>query len=527
MAETPRDPPTDSEAIARVKQSATERLLAIPNVASVGIGPKVVGGEASGEPAIKVFVRHKLPADQVPAGELIPPTIEALKTDVEIGGDPVPLADPAPVDRPGEIYLARFDQTTYRPVVGGARIVTVGSSAPGTLGCLMWDTSNHDVGYGLTCMHVVDALDIVEVIKDKTQIGQPTGSDFSKGCCNDVIGVWAGGGQVARDEALVRLSSGMKWKTQITEIGLVAGKHPLSETDVIDGYPYKVAKRGAHTGLTGGYLLAHRVTTRELDDLIIIKPNPNSDAGPGDVVFFAYEGDSGSALVNSANEVVGLVARRDEHGFGYAYHIDAVLSRLNDIDKIAVDVASSTDLNEIHTVPGGTSVAVPVEVAERVAADPVDALAFTGANGRAPLGRPWFSDLPPTATIMGRVRADLAASGSGRLLLEFWQTHHGELTDLIERDRHVTIIWHRGGGAALTQLLLRLPADRSRALPATLYGEPLMRSVDRLHTVVARSASEHLRTDLDRVRAVMPDLAGLTYAEIVAALGATELVLDD
>src|SRR5438046_6516509 len=97
MPETPHDP----ETIARVKQDVTQRLLAIPNVVAVGIGPKVVGGQATGEPAIRVFVRRKLPTDQVPADELIPPVIDGVLTDVDVGGPPVPVVDP--VDRPGVI----------------------------------------------------------------------------------------------------------------------------------------------------------------------------------------------------------------------------------------------------------------------------------------------------------------------------------------------------------------------------------------------------------------------------------------
>jgi hypothetical protein len=124
------------------------------------------------------------------------------------------------------------------------------------------------------------------------------------------------------------------------------------------------------------------------------------------------------------------------------------------------------------------------------------------------------------------VLADLAGTESGRLLLEVWQAHQDELTRLVDRDRRVTLTWHRGGGAALTQLLLRLPADPDRALPATLSGEPLMTSVDRLHAVLAGRASTPLRADLDRVRAVLPDLAGLTYPQIVAALGTRELIVD-
>jgi hypothetical protein len=522
MPETPHDP----ETIARVKQDVTQRLLAIPNVVAVGIGPKVVGGQATGEPAIRVFVRRKLPADQVPADELIPPVIDGVLTDVEIGGPPIPVA--GPVERPGVIDPLDLpkDLTTYRPVMGGGRIITVGSSQGGTLGCLLWDPANHEVGYALTNMHVIKAPDITTVTKNVTKVGQPEGIDCSKKCCNDVIGVWAGGGESGeRDEALVKLSPGLKWQAQITEIGLVAGKHTLTQAEVT-GEMYKVAKRGQKTRVTGGTISALNATTTEADNLIIIKPVPNPGATAGKVTFFDYEGDSGSALINSANEVVGLVWARDDTGNGYAYHIDHVLNRLKNTDGLTVEVAFSTDPNEVHTVPGATMMAVPDEVAEQVAADPAEQRAFTGTDGRVALGSPWFSDIPPKALTVTRVRADLAATESGRLLLELWQTHREELTRLVDRDRRVTLAWHRGGGAALMQLLLRLPAQPTRALPATLSGEPLMTSVDRLHLALAGGASAPLRADLDRARAVLPDLGGLTYPQIVAALGTRELIVD-
>jgi hypothetical protein len=274
--------------------------------------------------------------------------------------------------------------------------------------------------------------------------------------------------------------------------------------------------------VTGGTISALNATTTETDNLIIIKPVPNPGATGGKVTFFDYEGDSGSALVNSANEVIGLIWARDDAGNGYAYHIDHVLNRLKNTDGLTVEVAFTTDANEVHAVPGATMMAVPQEVAEQVAADP----AFTGTDGRVALGSPWFSDLPPKPATVARVRADLTATESGRLLLELWQTHREELTRLVDRDRRVTLAWHRGGGAALMQLLLRLPAQPGRGLPPPLSRAPLMTSVDRLHMALAGSASAPLRTDLDRARAVLPDLGGLTYPQIVAALGARELIVD-
>jgi hypothetical protein len=524
--------PRDPETITRIKRDATRRLLAIPNVVAVGIGPKMIGDAATGEPAIKVFVRAKLPAELVPAGELIPPRIEGVLTDVEIGGDEIPIT--APVDEPGVFGIAAqpFDDTTQRPVQGGYQLTSVGSAGHGTLGCLLWDPANHEVGYALTNMHVVQPPDIASVTKNVTKLGQPAGDDSSSKCCNDVIGLFAGGGKSAdRDEALVKLSPAMKWQAKIVGIGLVAGKHTLIQADVT-GTPYKVAKRGQRSKLTGGTISAMQATTGagEADNLIIIKPNPNTSAGT-QTVFFAIEGDSGSALVNGANEVVALVKSRDDAGNAYAFHIDHVLKRLKDTDGVTAEVATATSDTDVHTVPGGTFVEVPPEVAERVAADPAERSAFTGSGGRAPLNAPWFSDVVPSPRTVAAVLDDLAGSESGRLLLALWRARGAEVRALVGGNRHVTIMWHRGGGAALMQLMLRLPADPRRELPATLNGEPLMACVDRLAAVLGREGTPGLRADLARARAVLPDLSGMTYARLVAVLGAApsaakELIVD-
>ena len=524
--------------IAQVKQDWAQRLLANPNVVAVGIGPKIVAGEATGEPAIRVFVRSKLPPDQVPPDELIPPEIDGVTTDVAVGGEPVPVA--APVDAQGAVGVLDVranpvkhahaktppDDGSHRPLTGGHQIAPVDSNGyVGTMGCLLWDPANHDVGYALTNMHVVKPPDVPTVTTNVSKLGQPDGSDSSSRCCSDVIGVWAGGGKSAdRDEALVKLAPGQKWQARIEDVGLVAGAHPLTLPEVT-GVKYKVAKRGRTTKLTGGTIAALQATTGVADNLIIVDPNPNPGAAAGEIVFFDIEGDSGSALVNSANEVVGLIWARNDAGQGIAFEIGHVLGRLQATDGVTVEVASSTDENEVHVVPGATSVALPPEMAEQLAADPEEQRVFLGENGRAPLARPWFSDLPPAAPTVQQALADLAAGDAGRLLLGLWRLHREEVLRLLDTDRRVALAWHRGGGAALMQLVLRLPAHPDRPLPETLYGEPLMVVVDRLQAVLAAHGSQDLRTDLARARELLPDLGGRTYAQIVTALAAREPVL--
>jgi S1-C subfamily serine protease len=341
----------DFDTVARVKRDATARLLAIPGVSAVGIGQKVVGDDHTGVPAIKVFVRAKRPLAEVPAGEVIPAEIDGVPTDVEVGGKPIPIAA---VDQPGvfDLRAQKSDVTTYRPVIGGGRIVTRGGHLGGTGGCLLQDTATPDAGYLLTNHHVIKAPDIAEVTAGDTKVGQPIGSVSDAKVYNDIIGVFAGGGETAdRDEAVVRLSPGLKWQAKIVDVGLVAGSHPLTQADVtVAGQPYKVAKRGQKSKLTGGTISALEVTSADADNLITVKPNPNPAAGT-DTVFFAIEGDSGSALVNAANEVVGLIFARDDTGLAFAYHIDHVLKRLKDVDGLSLKVAAAQTAGEVHKVP--------------------------------------------------------------------------------------------------------------------------------------------------------------------------------
>jgi len=530
------DPPPERnpETVARVKRDATRRLLAIPDVVAVGIGQKVTGGRHTGEPAIKVFVREKRPAAEVPPDELVPARIDGVLTDVEIGGDPVPIA--APVDAPGVFEppageLPR-DETVYRPVTGGAQVTTVFSSGHGTGGCLLRDTASPDAGYVLTCMHVVAAADVGTVTKGVTQIGQPSGNDSVAKCCNDVVGTYAGGAYDAdNDAAVVRLNPGTTWRPEIAGIGPVTGTHELTQDDIgVPGSPYRVAKRGQLSRLTGGVVTALQATTTEADNLIVVAPNPNPAAGTR-TVFFAVEGDSGSALVNAANQVVGLVFSRDDAGNAHAYPIGHVLKRLSDDTGIGLEVAVASGPDDVHTVPGGAFTELPPEIAERLAADPAERRAFTGIGNRAPAAASWFTDLVPAPYTAAFVLDDLAGSASGRRLLDLWEEHGTELRALIGRDRRVLLAWHRGGGAALMQLMLRLPGDPRRSLPETLNGRPLMDAVDAVLASLARAGSPGLRDALARARAALPDLAGLTYTEIVAALdgraaGVEELIVD-
>ncbi|MGH9247998.1 MAG: trypsin-like peptidase domain-containing protein [Acidimicrobiales bacterium] len=501
--------PTEDE-MREIKTRAAERLLQVPGVVAVGLGGKEVGGEPTGELVIKVFVREKRPAAEVPPDELIPTQIEGIATDVVVGGDRRPVVDP-----PGGLP----DETRYtvreRPLVGGCRIGVVGTRIRGTLGCLVRHTTDATRFYVLTCQHVVAPPDRSAPVAGTTEIGQPDGKSSCSECCDDVVGKYAGGGMTSeRDEALVQLKPGMTWRAEIIAIGAVAGRHTVTQAEVATG-TYKVRKHGMRTRLTGGVITALDASTSTADNIIVVRPNPNSAAGTR-TVFFSYEGDSGSALVNDANEVVGLIDARDDVGNGYAFPIANVLARLASIESVTVEVATAATAGVVNTVPGAAMVAVPQEVVSALSSrrSPDERVVAVAPGWALPVP-------PPEPAMLQHLQGDLDRSPSGRRLMTLWLRHQDELLALINDNRRVATTWHRSGAAALFQLATRLVVDPSVRLPETVHGQPLSAVFDRVHEMLRQFASPAMRAELDRVRAALPDLAGLTYRQALDALDAS------
>lgn len=94
-----------------------ERLHKYPNVTAVGTGTKVVGGKDTGELCIKVYVSQKLPFTALKVEDLIPATVDAFKTDVEVMG-------PFKAESTPEEHQKRI-----RPILGG---ISTSRVAPGT-----------------------------------------------------------------------------------------------------------------------------------------------------------------------------------------------------------------------------------------------------------------------------------------------------------------------------------------------------------------------------------------------------------
>lgn len=69
-----------------VKERYKKQLFSLPNVISLGIGPKIREGQSTGETAIKVFVSKKVDQGDLEAHDRVPTELDGVPTDVEVLG---------------------------------------------------------------------------------------------------------------------------------------------------------------------------------------------------------------------------------------------------------------------------------------------------------------------------------------------------------------------------------------------------------------------------------------------------------
>jgi hypothetical protein len=74
----------DFEHVNRIKKDHADRLLSKANVVGVGVGPKNVSGQPTGELAIKVYVSRKVEPQSLTPEDLVEESIEGVPTDVEV-----------------------------------------------------------------------------------------------------------------------------------------------------------------------------------------------------------------------------------------------------------------------------------------------------------------------------------------------------------------------------------------------------------------------------------------------------------
>ncbi len=290
---------------AKVKFEAL--LLRKANVVGVGIGRKVVAGRETGEPAVIVFVVRKLPEAQLKKGDVVPKTLDEVKTDVIVTGKLKAQAAGEPKPRTDR----------WRPAPGGVSVGHYRITA-GTLGGVVRRGGRRFI---LSNNHVL--------------------ADSNRAHPGDPIlqpGPADGG---AREDAIASLETFIRIHFDAPDRGLMAslrrlaarlGLRPVAQApaNLVDaaiaapardedvdedilgiGRPAGVAeagvgdtvrKSGRTTGLTEGRILATDATVQIEYDADVATFTDQVVAGP-----MSQGGDSGSLVVDREGRVVGLL----------------------------------------------------------------------------------------------------------------------------------------------------------------------------------------------------------------------------
>ena len=439
--------PTESrtELLQRQKQlqaiypQVREELMRIPGVVKVGIGIKETAGQLTGEIVFRVYVAEKKPLDAVSPAQRIPKEIRGFKTDVVI----------VRPDFPEE------DTDKYRPVKGGTQIGAEDSGSVGTLGCLAHLISDNSVVV-LSNHHVL----YDGTATDGSEIGQP---QHTKSCCctcNEIAVNIHGINRGHLDCAIARLNSGIGNDGRIKEIGFITGVNSAVAGEA-------VKKRGRTTGLTTGNVTN---LTFGPDGLTILEIEVRKNNGQDR---FSRPGDSGSALLNAANEIIGL------HKSG----------------------------NNGETVTPGnfhsTSVAIG-EVLEAFTLEGFQISIITGVGGDESL-QPELARVASLSDALWAVELRLRETQAGRQFWDVVQRHQREAIHLVNEVRPVTVIWHRNKGATFVAALGRSAKEPSYRLPENIEGVSRREAASNIVATLGTHASAALRADLETYATVLTD----------------------
>lgn len=304
----------DFDAARAILKGNFEQLLARSNVVATGVGYKVSGGKRTNQLSIVCSVVDKTPVSALSAKDLVPKELDSMPTDVVRIGKVRALA-----------HTGRF-----RPAPGGVSIGHVEITA-GTLGCLVkkggqtFILSNNHVLANSNDATVGDPIvqpgpldggrvpqDQIATLADFVPIQFPTpgGGGSCAGCSTSTLNMTSSlFGQPTRFQSVLPQAADNLVdcaiagpvdpdvvSNEILDIGPITG---VAQATL--GMPVK--KNGRTTEFTTGEILQVDVTVNvDYREAGVGRFTDQLLAGP-----MSAGGDSGSAVLNDNNEIVGLL----------------------------------------------------------------------------------------------------------------------------------------------------------------------------------------------------------------------------
>ena len=269
------------------------RLFRKRNVVGVGIAKKVVRGRETAEPCVVVFVERKIPRAQLRPKDLIPDTIEGMKTDVV---------------ETGRIQALQARTDRWRPAPGGVSIGHYRITA-GTLAAVV---RRAGVRMLLSNNHVLANANAAAIGDPILQPGA-----YDGGTDRDRIATLEAFVPIVFDGFLDWLLSLFGIARPVRNVVDAALGKPLNDADVSDevleiGTPsgtasgtigMSVRKSGRTTGLTEGKITAVAATVRVFYGLTRTARFRDQLVSSA----LSQGGDSGSLIVDADDRAVGLL----------------------------------------------------------------------------------------------------------------------------------------------------------------------------------------------------------------------------
>lgn len=493
---------SEKKNLREIKDKVKKDLFRIPGVHGIAIGIKMQGDTLIPEMCIQIFVHRKKKSSELPSDQLIPSEVYGVKTDVIQSGPVELLLDES--DCP-EINP---DPGSYRPLRGGVQIQARGGGR-GTLTCVVRTRDNPPRDVMLTNEHVLYSGTATGPSCSGCTAGSGVGQPIWSGP-NELGNVLKGKSSLLVDGSIATLDAGTQWRAEIEDIGPIAGTenvtYEMLESRILSGGGfYPVKKRGAKTRLTHGVIISvdfeepptgSRTHREQVDQQIQIYPVGHET---GNVCFLASR-DSGSAVVNEDNKIVGLlygstpitiISTGIEFRAGAASPIGSVL------DELQVDMVFGHPAGHTFTVPELSAVSVS-PVTERVASP-----------------APAEMSVEEHILLRERVQNDIAQIPGGPVYVSLFKHHEDEVRTLVNTNRRVATLWHRNGGPVLLHHLIRAAQFPERKLPDAISNQTWSDCILKISKVFKKYGSDPLQKDIDRGKDLFASLGGRTYSQIL------------
>lgn len=486
-------------------ETVKKELLQLPNVVAVGIGIKESNGEFTGEISYRVFVTEKKSEAALNKDQLIPRTINNIKTDV--------LTPYIVKDRPGVCGTERRTLAKHRPIKAGIAIST-DSTSYGTLG---WfgHLDIDDTPILLTNKHVLYGTSIGTDSRHLPTAQPQLGSPSHCCCCecgsDNVIGESIIGikdtsplTSTSVDCAIAKINPGIA-----AEMQLLISNSATSEVMTVSGTAQAVVgqavrKIGARSGFTRGTVVhigdAAVAGTDPAGGTIAIKTGqvlviPDSSetyqvrdtsVNPSVCKFaFSNNGDSGSAILNDSNEIVALLYGGDETtnsvDITFANNIGNVLNALS-TNGFPISLSSSPS--------GGRN-------------------AYHHAAARV-------ETIPENQFSLSNQLEHLRDTNRDSQLHHLFDEHHREILALINHARPVMVAWQRHQGPAFVAAIARAAREEHYRIPEDINGVSRTRLLLAMKEALILSGSAALQQDIVRYESAI--LKSVSQGDTLRAL---------